>query len=219
MLGLGSIPGTVIGRWLGARRLVTLMGFGIGASSLVRLLPPQAFWIFLGTILLSLSASLVQPAIAVLIRRWFSERLDRASSIYSNGLLMGGTIGASATPLVARAVGWRSYRPLFPHVGRAKVNQLALEFASREMAEIEILRELPDSMDVAVGLVDVKNTWVEPASLVADRLRTVLKHVDPSRVSVTPDCGFSQTARFIAIGKAKAMAEGVRLVRSELGGS
>src|SRR6266542_3351538 len=107
MLGLGSIPGTVVGRWLGARRLVTLMGFGIGVSSLLRLLPPPAFWIFLGTILLALSASLVQPAIAVLIRRWFSGRLDRASSIYSNGLLMGGTIGASATPLLAWAVGWR----------------------------------------------------------------------------------------------------------------
>src|SRR5437899_2944602 len=37
-----------------------------------------------------------------------------------------------------RAVGWRSYRPLFPHLGRAAVNQLALEFASREMAEIEL---------------------------------------------------------------------------------
>ncbi|MDB5349578.1 MAG: hypothetical protein JWN86_825 [Planctomycetota bacterium] len=118
-----------------------------------------------------------------------------------------------------RAVGWRSYRPLFPHVGRAKVHQLALEFASREMAEIDILRELPDTMDVAVGLVDVKNTWVEPASLVADRLRMVLKHVDATRVSVTPDCGFSQTARYIAVGKAKAMAEGVRIVRSELGKS
>ncbi len=37
-----------------------------------------------------------------------------------------------------RAVGQRSYRPLFPHLARAKVNQLALEFASREMAEIEL---------------------------------------------------------------------------------
>lgn len=117
----------------------------------------------------------------------------------------------------ARAVGWRSYRPLFPHVGRAKVNQLALEFASREMAEIELLRELPETMDVAVGLVDVKNTWVEPADLVADRLRTVLKYVDAGRVSVTPDCGFSQTARYVAVGKAKAMAEGVGKVRAELG--
>ena len=118
----------------------------------------------------------------------------------------------------ARAVGWRSYRPLFPHVGRAKVNQLAMEFASREMAEIDLLRQLPETMDVAVGLVDVKNTWVEPADLVADRLRSVLKILDPARVTVTPDCGFSQTARHIAIGKAKAMAEGVRRVRAEIGG-
>jgi 5-methyltetrahydropteroyltriglutamate--homocysteine methyltransferase len=119
----------------------------------------------------------------------------------------------------ARAVGWRSYRPLFPHIGQAKVNQLAMEFASRELAEIELLAELPESMDVAVGLVDVKNTWVEPAELVADRLKTVLNHVDASRVSVTPDCGFSQTARHVATAKAKAMVEGVRMVRRELGRS
>ena len=86
----------------------------------------------------------------------------------------------------ARAVGWRSYRPLFPHVGRARVSQLALEFASREMAEVELLGGLPEAMDVAVGLVDVKNTWVEPPELVADRLRAVLKYVDAGRVSVTP---------------------------------
>ena len=113
----------------------------------------------------------------------------------------------------ARAVGWRSYRPLFPHVGRAKVNQLAMEFASREMAEVELLGELPESMDVAVGVVDVKNTWVEPAELIAERLRMVLKHVGAERVSATPDCGFSQTPRRVAIGKSRALAEGVKLVR------
>jgi 5-methyltetrahydropteroyltriglutamate--homocysteine methyltransferase len=116
----------------------------------------------------------------------------------------------------ARAVGWRSYGPLFPHVGRAGVNQLALEFASREMAEVELLGGLPESMDVAVGLVDVKNSWVEPPSLIADRLRRVLAHVAPERVSVTPDCGFSQTPRHIAVAKARAMAEGVAIVRAEL---
>jgi len=117
----------------------------------------------------------------------------------------------------ARAVGWRSYRPLFPHIGKAKVHQLALEFASREMAEVELLKELPTSMDVAVGLVDVKNTWVEPPSLVADRLRLVLRQIEPERVSVTPDCGFSQTARHVAVAKTAAMVQGVRAVRQELG--
>jgi 5-methyltetrahydropteroyltriglutamate--homocysteine methyltransferase len=116
----------------------------------------------------------------------------------------------------ARAVGHRSYRPLFPHLGRARVNQLALEFASRELAEVDLLSQLPAAMDVAVGLIDVKNTWVEPPELVAERLRTVLKYVDASRVSVTPDCGFSQTARHVAAAKARAMVEGVKLVRKEL---
>lgn len=116
-----------------------------------------------------------------------------------------------------RAVGWRSYRPLFPHLGRAPVQQLALEFASREMAEIELLKEIKAPMEVAVGLVDVKNTWIESPDLVADRLRTVLKYIEPERVSVTPDCGFSQTARYIAQAKLATMVLGVRLVRKELG--
>jgi 5-methyltetrahydropteroyltriglutamate--homocysteine methyltransferase len=114
-----------------------------------------------------------------------------------------------------RAVGWRSYRPLFPHLAQAKVQQLALEFASREMAEIELASEIKPPMGLAVGLVDVKNTWIEPPALVAERLRMVLKYIDPERVHITPDCGFSQTARFIAVRKLAAMIEGVRLVRRE----
>ncbi|MFO0846745.1 MAG: hypothetical protein U0797_31010 [Gemmataceae bacterium] len=118
-----------------------------------------------------------------------------------------------------RAVGRRSYRPLFPHLARARVNQLALEFASREMAEVDLLRQVPAPMGVAVGLVDVKNTWIEPAGLVADRLRLVLKHIEPERLHVTPDCGFSQTARHVAVAKMGTMAEGVRVVRRDLGAS
>jgi 5-methyltetrahydropteroyltriglutamate--homocysteine methyltransferase len=117
-----------------------------------------------------------------------------------------------------RAVGWRSYRPLFPHLGQAAVQQLALEFASREMAEIELAREIKPPMELAVGLVDVKNTWIEPPELIAERLRSTLKYIEPQRVHVTPDCGFSQTARFIACRKLASLVAGVRIVRRELGG-
>jgi 5-methyltetrahydropteroyltriglutamate--homocysteine methyltransferase len=116
-----------------------------------------------------------------------------------------------------RAVGQRSYRPLFPHLAHAPVQQLALEFASREMAEIDLAREIKPPLGLAVGLVDVKNTWIEPPELVAERLRMVLRHIDAERVHVTPDCGFSQTARFIALRKLSSMVQGVRAVRKELG--
>jgi 5-methyltetrahydropteroyltriglutamate--homocysteine methyltransferase len=73
-------------------------------------------------------------------------------------------------------------------------------------------------MGLAVGLVDVKNTWVEPPELVAERLRLVLRHIEPGRVHVTPDCGFSQTARHIAVRKLASLVEGVKLVRREAKG-
>jgi 5-methyltetrahydropteroyltriglutamate--homocysteine methyltransferase len=117
-----------------------------------------------------------------------------------------------------RAVGWRSYQPLFPHLARAKVHQLALEFASREMAEVELASSIEPPMELAVGLVDVKNTWIEPPELVAERLRLVLRYIEPERVQVTPDCGFSQTARPIACRKLASMVKGVQLVRRELEG-
>jgi 5-methyltetrahydropteroyltriglutamate--homocysteine methyltransferase len=95
---------------------------------------------------------------------------------------------------------------------------LALEFASREMAEIELAREIRAPMELAVGLIDVKNTWVEPPEFVAERLRMVLKYIEPERVSITPDCGFSQTARYLACRKLANMVAGVNIVRRELAG-
>lgn len=115
-----------------------------------------------------------------------------------------------------RAVGWRSYHPLFPHLGSLPIQQLALEFASREMAEIELLKSIHAPMEVALGLVDVKNTWIEPPELIAHRLRFALQYIDAERIHVTPDCGFSQTARYIAVRKLASLAEGTRIVRKEL---
>src|SRR5205085_10651502 len=112
----------------------------------------------------------------------------------------------------------RTNATLFPHLAQAPVQQLALEVASREMAEIDLLQSIHAPMEVAVGLVDVKNTWVEPPELVAARLRQVLRYIEPERVHVTPDCGFSQTARFIACRKLANMVQGVRLIRRELQG-
>jgi MFS transporter, CP family, cyanate transporter len=107
VLGLGSIPGAVVGSWLGARRAVAVMSAGVGAAALGRVLPVQPAAIFAGTVLVSLFVSFVQPSATVLLRRWFSDRLAHASGTYSNGLLMGGTVASVGTPFIASAVGWR----------------------------------------------------------------------------------------------------------------
>lgn len=114
-----------------------------------------------------------------------------------------------------RAVGKRSYRPLFPHILDANFDQLALEFANRELAEIELWSEFPNDKELAAGLIDVKNYYVETPEDVAALLRRVLKHVRPEKLSITPDCGFSQTARWASVAKLKAMVAGTEIVRRE----
>ena len=43
-------------------------------------------------------------------------------------------------------------------------------------------------------MIDVKNSYVETAYDVAERIDRVLEHVPAERLSLVPDCGFSQTA-------------------------
>ena len=62
---------------------------------------------------------------------------------------------------VGRPVAKRSYRPLFPHILDVRADQLALEFANRELAELDLWREFPSEKELAAGLVDVKNYYVE----------------------------------------------------------
>jgi 5-methyltetrahydropteroyltriglutamate--homocysteine methyltransferase len=117
----------------------------------------------------------------------------------------------------ARAVGPRRYAPMFPHFLDMKVDEIHLEMASREFAEIELIAEIAKRTDVAVGIIDVKSYYVETPKDVADRVRLCLEHAPADRLSFAPDCGLSQTARWAAKQKLKNMVEGVKLVRKELG--
>ena len=120
---------------------------------------------------------------------------------------------------VGRPVARRSYRPLFPAILDVTASQFALEFANRELAELELWREFPSDRELAAGLVDVKNYYVETPQDVAERIRAALRYVAPERLVVVPDCGFSQTARWASRAKLAAMTAGAAIVRRELTGA
>ena len=118
----------------------------------------------------------------------------------------------------ARAVAPRRYAPLFPAFFELPVDEIHLEMASREFAEIEIIGEIVKrDIDVAVGIIDVKSYYVETPADVAERVRLCLKHASPEQLSFAPDCGLSQTARWAAKQKLVNMVQGVSIVRKELG--
>jgi 5-methyltetrahydropteroyltriglutamate--homocysteine methyltransferase len=117
----------------------------------------------------------------------------------------------------ARAVGPRRYAPMFPAFLDMKVDEMHLEMASREFAEVEAIGVVAKRMDVAVGIIDVKSYYVETPEDVANRVRLCLKYAPADKLVFAPDCGLSQTARWAAKQKLINMVEGVKIVRKELG--
>ena len=116
-----------------------------------------------------------------------------------------------------RAIAPRRVAPMFPAFLDFKCDEMHVEMASREFAEIEIIARIAERMDAAVGIVDVKSYYVETPADIADRVRLCLKHAPAERLVFAPDCGLSQTARWAAQPKLKNMVTGVRQVRKELG--
>jgi 5-methyltetrahydropteroyltriglutamate--homocysteine methyltransferase len=116
----------------------------------------------------------------------------------------------------ARAVAKRRYAPMFPDFLELEVDEIHLEMASREFSELELIEEIGQVKDVGVGVIDVKSSYVETPEDVEERIRACLRHVAPERLSVSPDCGLSQTARFLARAKLASLAEGARRVRATL---
>jgi 5-methyltetrahydropteroyltriglutamate--homocysteine methyltransferase len=115
---------------------------------------------------------------------------------------------------LGRPLARRTYRPVLDAMLRFRADELVLEFANREMAEVEILGEIATTgRDVGAGIVDVKNYYLETADDVAERIDAVLAAGVPAkRLTLVPDCGFSQTARWATTAKLRALVAGRDLV-------
>ena len=115
---------------------------------------------------------------------------------------------------LGRPLARRSYRPVLGAMLGFHADELVLEFANREMAEVGILGEIAAAgRDVGAGIIDVKNSYTETPGDVAERIDAVLAAgVPPERLTLVPDCGFSQTPRWSARAKLTALVAGRDLV-------
>jgi 5-methyltetrahydropteroyltriglutamate--homocysteine methyltransferase len=122
---------------------------------------------------------------------------------------------------LGRPLAKRTYRPVLEAMLGFRVDELVLEFANREMAEVSILAEIAAAgRHVAAGVVDVKNSWIESADDIAERIDAVLAAgVSPDNLTLVPDCGFSQTPRAQARAKLRAMVAGRDLVLGRTDGA
>jgi 5-methyltetrahydropteroyltriglutamate--homocysteine methyltransferase len=110
----------------------------------------------------------------------------------------------------------RTYSHIAPFLCDMNADVIHMEFADRCMSEADLWAKHGGEKILCAGVIDVKGRSVETPEIVAERIRLLLRYVRPEKLWVSSDCGFSQTARWLAVEKMKAMVQGTAIVRKEL---
>lgn len=118
------------------------------------------------------------------------------------------------------------YESLFPELLEAKnISQYALEFANRDSNRlgsqrrigyevVRLLKELKAGKEIGLGVLDVHNDVIEPASLVRERILHAADLIgDPGLIYVNPDCGLRTRSWKVSYNKLVNMARGSELAR------
>ena len=116
------------------------------------------------------------------------------------------------------ATAYRSYAAFAPHFADLAFDALSLEFANRSMWQAELWAEAGGDKTLVAGVIDVKGRDAETPAIVTERIRTLLRSVAPGRLWLSADCGYSQTARPLAVDKMHALVTAARTLREEQAG-
>jgi 5-methyltetrahydropteroyltriglutamate--homocysteine methyltransferase len=94
-------------------------------------------------------------------------------------------------------------------------NQVSIETAQSNL-DCAVLKSLPGKK-VILGVIDLNDMTVETPEKIAERIRRALPYAKAEDIIVAPDCGMKYLPRDVAFAKMRAMVEGAKLMRRELG--
>ena len=117
-----------------------------------------------------------------------NQVVDGVDGIYTSLHLCGKRrIGPNQTP---------RYDTMLPGFARLNINMPMFEMLEFDEYDRELLRGLPERMDVGCGCVASKTFEVDTPEDIAARAREVAKIIGPGRTALHPDCGFSPGTYF-----------------------
>jgi 5-methyltetrahydropteroyltriglutamate--homocysteine methyltransferase len=107
------------------------------------------------------------------------------------------------------AITVHNLRALLPYIEQLAgvIDKVHLECSHPgQWADRACLRDIPKSMEVIAGIVDVKAP-IETVESLEECLREVLRFVEPERLWLAPSCGLGRRTTEIAVGKLSRMVE------------
>ncbi len=110
LFAAAAIPGSALIARFGARAALIIGLLLVGFGSVARGSAVDVGTLYLTTIVTAAGVAIMQPSMPPLVRAWQSHRVPLATAVYTNGLLVGETLGVALTvPLVLPLAGdsWR----------------------------------------------------------------------------------------------------------------
>ncbi|HIG04438.1 MAG TPA: hypothetical protein EYQ08_01700, partial [Planctomycetes bacterium] len=125
-------------------------------------------------------------------------------------------------PNMQRVIDNDSYEESFDlYMNECKGDVWTVEMTDRGFREIEMFGEGKGNLPkkVCIGVVSHRHLQVDSPEQIAERIRHALKYIAPEQLIISSDCGFGRQGcnRDIAFFKATAIAQGVNIIRQELG--
>lgn len=113
----------------------------------------------------------------------------------------------------------RTFHPLLPTIGALDgvIDRVVLEFSLPEQwAERALLAQIPRSIEVAAGIIDVKAPTIETPAAVVAKIQELLHYVPAERLLICPSCGLGRRETALAIGKAQVMVQAVATINQTI---
>jgi CP family cyanate transporter-like MFS transporter len=111
MFALAAVPGSLLIARFGVALVATAGLFITALASAARSGAFDIWTLYAATVLMGFGIAILQPAMPTLVRAWTPNHTWLATAIYTNGMLIGVTLGSTLTiPLVLPLVGgsWRA---------------------------------------------------------------------------------------------------------------
>ncbi len=114
------------------------------------------------------------------------------------------------------------YGPIMPALQKVRVDTISMEYATPVAGGMDSLAQFPENVRLGLGCIDHCDPKVETPDEVVKRVEGAMRHVDESRITLHPDCGFAPSAQNPmnldeAYRKLKVMCQAAQVLREKYG--
>ena len=135
------------------------------------------------------------------VRRQYDDA-DRASdfAVEMDNQVVEGIEGVKLAVHLCRRAGARArgeaehrggYDPILSQLARLKVDHITMEFTSPGAGDMSVFKRLPEHVQIGLGCVSCQPGQIDSAEMIVERVETALQYLEPSRITLNPDCGFA----------------------------